>query len=193
MQLDRVDEIHIAKAGTGGAACARNHHAALTDRALDWREGGWVQQRGGSGRQLAHFPEPVGPRDCYRAGLAEAMVLHRCFPSAGRITARVAATRRDRLTANLPMLRPPHLDGGPGAIRVELWGRRDGAVEVLVYGASGAPSRLAGVMAAVTASLSLAGVFAPGVRSLAEVDDTAAVLATLADLGVTVSVFEGAK
>ena len=65
--FDEVDEIHVCRAGTGGPACARQHHAALTGAALDWRDGDWVRRRGGSGRQLAHFPDPIGPRDCYRA------------------------------------------------------------------------------------------------------------------------------
>jgi hypothetical protein len=215
--FDEVDEIHTAKAGTGGPACARAHHGALSERAVDWREGGWTRQRGGSGRQLAHFPEPVGPRDCYRAGLGEAMLLRRSFPGAGRITARMAATRRDRLTASLPMLRQPHGDGGPGAVRVEVWGRaadpdrsdagREAGTEpgpgggrgrggdrtaVVVYGAVGTPSRIAGGVAATTVRWVLAGRFAPGVRSLADVDDPAAFLTDLAQLDIAVSIFEGA-
>ena len=39
-----------------------------------------------------------------------------------RVTARVAASRRDRLTARLPMLRPPHPEGLIGAVRVEVRG-----------------------------------------------------------------------
>ena len=35
MGFDAVEEIHVAKAGTGGPACARQHHRALGDEALD--------------------------------------------------------------------------------------------------------------------------------------------------------------
>src|SRR5690606_30805804 len=34
-----VDEIHVAKAGTGGPSCARSHHRALSGTAFDWRDG----------------------------------------------------------------------------------------------------------------------------------------------------------
>ena len=48
------------------------------------------------------------------------------FPTVERISARRSATRRDRLTARLPMLSPPHLEGGIGAVRVEARGSDDG-------------------------------------------------------------------
>ena len=73
--LDRVDEVHVASVGTGGPACARRHHAALTAAAVDWEEGEWRRRRGGSGRELVWFPEPVGGADCYRAGLADPLLV----------------------------------------------------------------------------------------------------------------------
>ena len=36
--FDTIDEIHVARSGTGGPACARSHHAALAGTALDWRD-----------------------------------------------------------------------------------------------------------------------------------------------------------
>ena len=39
-RFDVVDEIHVAKFGTGGPACARQHHRALSGAALDWRDAG---------------------------------------------------------------------------------------------------------------------------------------------------------
>ena len=72
---------------------------------------------------------------------------------AERVTARLAATRRDRLTSRLPMLRPPHADGGPGAVRVELRGERAGEGRVtVVYGAMDVPSVAAGAVAARAAA-----------------------------------------
>ena len=44
--FQRVDEVHVAKAGTGGPACARQHHWALAQPALDWRDGAWVRATG---------------------------------------------------------------------------------------------------------------------------------------------------
>ena len=95
---------------------------------------------GGSGRELCWFPDPIGGRDCYRAALPDALLLVAGFPGVGRVTARLAATRRDRLTARLPMLRPPHPEGGLGAVRVEVRGRRGGDRDVVVLGAMDRPA-----------------------------------------------------
>jgi hypothetical protein len=71
---------------------------------------------------LCWFPEPVGAYDCYDAQLAEPLVIRDAFPQVGRISARMSGTRRDRFTARLPMLSPPHRVGGVGAVRVEVRG-----------------------------------------------------------------------
>lgn len=126
-QLDRVTEIHTAKFGTGGPACARQHHKALSSRSLEWR-GGWRQRPGGSGRELCWFPSPVDAADCYRAALPEPLLLARRFGEVDRITARMAATRRDRFSSWLPMLRRPHPEGKLGAVRVEVRGDRKSVV-----------------------------------------------------------------
>ncbi|MEZ5203101.1 MAG: Gfo/Idh/MocA family oxidoreductase [Acidimicrobiales bacterium] len=104
-RLDQVDEIHVARLGTGGPACARQRHESLGGVALDWRDGGWQRRAAGSGRELCWFPDPIGAADCYRAELPDALLLVPAFAGVGRVTARLAATRRDRLTARLPMLR----------------------------------------------------------------------------------------
>ena len=106
-RFDHVDEIHVAKIGTGGPACARQHHDALGSESLDWRDGAWQRRPGGSGRELCWFPDPIAGRDCYRGALADALLLVPAIIGVQRVTARIAATRRDRFTAFLPMLRPP--------------------------------------------------------------------------------------
>lgn len=191
--LSSVDEVHVAKLGTGGPACARDHHLALTGQASDWRDGGWVARRGGSGRQLCWFPDPIGGRDCYRAALAEPFVLQRAFPSAMRITARVAASRRDRFTARLPMLRRPHPEGMIGALRVEVRGERGAARDVQVLGALDRPAAASGTVAATAARWATAGrLLRPGAGGLGElVGETAAFLHELAERGVRAAVFEG--
>jgi len=146
--LDRVDEVHVAKVGTGGPSCAEAHHRALAGEALDWRDGAWVSRRAGSGRELCWFPDPIGGADCYRAALPDALLLAPAFPGAERITARLGANRRDRITARLPMLRPPHPEGGPGGARVEVRGRRGTARVVQVLGAMDRPAVAAGTVAA---------------------------------------------
>jgi hypothetical protein len=134
-QLASVDEIHVAIHGTAGPACARTHHRSLSRRAPGLHDGEWVEHLGGSGRELCWFPEPVGAKDCYRADISDPMLLHAAFPGARRISARRSATRRDRLTARLPMLSPPHHEGGTGALRVEVRGvDRDGGRACLITG-----------------------------------------------------------
>jgi hypothetical protein len=190
--LDTVDEVHVAKAGTGGPACARQHHRALSGAAFDWRDRAWLRRRGGSGRELVWFPEPVGGRDCYRGALADPLLLLPEFPTARRITARMAATRRDRLTMRLPMLLPPHAEGGPGAARVELRGTRRGEREVTVYGVMDQPAVAAGAVAAVAALWAMDGrLLARGAAGLARMVEPAPFLRELATRGTRVAVYDG--
>ncbi len=191
--FDAVDEVHVAKVGTGGPACARQHHEALAGEAVDWRDGAWVRRRGGSGREPCWFPDPVGPADCYRAALPDALLLVPAFPNVGRVTARVAATRRDRFTARLPMLRPPHPEGGVGAIRVEVRGQRGHGRDVAVLGAMDRPAVAAGAVAAVAALWVGDGrVARPGASGLASLVEPVPFLAELARRGVKAAAFEGA-
>jgi hypothetical protein len=190
-RFDQVEEVHVARSGTGGPACARQHHAALAGTAIDWRDGGWVQRAGGSGRELCWFPDPVGAQDCYRAALPDALLLVPAFPDASRVTARLAANRRDRLTAPLPMLRPPHPEGGPGAVRVEVRGRRGSGLDTLILGAIDRPAVAAGAVAALAAIEAGAGRVAPGAVGLAEGVQALPFLHELARRGVRAAAFEG--
>ncbi len=189
-----IDEIHIAKAGTGGPACARQHHAALAGEALDWRDGAWVRRAAGSGRELSWFPDPVGGLDCYRAALPDALLLRGAFAGVGRITARVSASRRDRISSRLPMLRRPHAEGALGAVRVEVRGRRGSTTDARVLGAIDRPGLAAGAVAAVATSWVTSGRLArAGSAGLAElVPEPLAFLRELADRGVRAAVFAGA-
>ncbi len=190
-EFDEIDEIHVAKVGTGGPACARQHHRALSSNGIDWRDGKWMRRAGGSGRELAWFPDPVGGRDLYRAALPDALLLVPHFDGVQRVTARQAATRRDRLTAPLPMLRPPHVEGGIGAIRVELRGRVGVERRVSVYGAIERPAVGAGAMATAVALEYLQSRLSVGAYGLAGIEDTVSMLDTLADRGVKPVRFEG--
>ena len=189
--FDRVDEIHVARGGTGGPACARQHHRALSGTALDWRDGGWQRRRGGSGRELCWFPDPIGASDCYRAALPDAVLLLPAFPGVDRITARLAASRRDRLTAHLPMLRRPHPEGLVGAVRVEVRGLRSGAQDVVVLGALDRPAVAAAAVAALAAQWAASGRLAPGAAGLAALEDPVPFLASLAGLGIKAAAFDG--
>ena len=124
--------------------------------------------------------------------LEVALVLVPAFPAVRRVTARVSATRRDRLTARLPMLWPTDPEGGPGAVRVEVRGRIAGVGATVVLGAMDRPAVAAGAVAAVAVHRVLDGSVArTGAAGLAELLDPRAVLADLAARGVRVAVFEG--
>ena len=191
--LDHVDEVHVAKVGTGGPSCAQAHHRALAGAALDWRDGNWVTRRAGSGRELCWFPDPIGGEDCYRAALPDALLLAPAFAGVERITARMGANRRDRITSRFPMLRPPHPEGGLGAARVEIRGRRGSASVVQVLGAMDRPAVAAGAVAALAAVAAGSGQLRRGgAGGLAELVDPLWFLGELAQRGVKAAVFEGA-
>ena len=190
--FDAVDEIHVARDGTGGPACARHHQASLAGEAIDWRDGAWVHRPGGSGRELCWFPDPIGGRDCYRAALPDALLLAPAFAGVERVTARVSATRRDRLTARLPMLWPTHPEGGPGGLRVEVRGRRGAGRDVVVLGAMDRPAVAAGAVAAVAARLAARGeLHRAGAAGLAGQVDPLPFLTELARRGVRAAAFHG--
>lgn len=182
--LDEVTGVAVAQTGTGGPACARERHRALKEAGQEFHDGLSVVRAGGSGRELAWFPEPIGARDCYRGDLASPFLLHRVFPDAQRLTARMSATRRDRLTSRLPMLRPPHDDGGPGGLRVEVRGRRGVGVETVVYGVADHPSVAAGAVAATVAVEVASGRTPAGAFGLAELTTTTALLRALRERGI---------
>lgn len=189
-RLDTVDEIHVSRLGTGGPACAREHHDALGGVAIDWRDGGWQRRPAGSGRELSWFPDPLGAADCYRAALPDALLLVPAFPGVGRVTARLAATRRDRLTARLPMLRPPHPEGGLGAVRVEVRGRAADGIRVEILGAMDRPGVAGGAVAALaTVELGAGRARRAGAAGLAELVEPKAFLRELARRGVKAAAF----
>ena len=191
--FDAVEEVHVAKVGTGGPECARVHHRSMGGTGVDWRDGVWQRRRGGSGRELVWFPDPVCAQDCYRAALPEALLLAPALPGVQRVTARVAATRRDRLTGRLPMLRRPHPEGVVGAVRVEVRGRRGQVRDAHVLGVIDRPAIAAGTVAAVAAVAAAAGTLeGPGAGGLAAfVTDPLPLLRDLWDRGVRAAAFEG--
>jgi len=192
--FDVVQESHVAKFGTGGPDCARQHHAALSRLCFDWRERGWQRRAGGSGRELAWFPQPVQAADCYRAALADPLLLVRAHPEVERVTARMAATRRDRLTMHLPMLRRPHPEGLLGAVRVEVRGTTGGEQKELVLGCAERPAAAAAAVAATAAQLLADGTVDPlqhGALGLAEWVEPLEFLHRLKRLGLRPEMFIG--
>lgn len=188
--LDRVDELHVARHGAAGPACARQRLRSLRGAALERRDGEWVRRPGFSGRELVWFPDPIGGRDCYRAEMVEPRLLAAAFPDAQRVTARFAASRRDRALAPFPVLVPPPEEGGLGAVRVEARGVRDGARATVVYGALDRPAVAAAAVAALAARL-VVGSGDPGARGLAAEPLSLALFDELARRGVRVAAFQG--
>lgn len=198
--MDSVDEVHVARAGAAGPACARQRLRALRGTAVEWRDGNWQRRAGFSGRELCWFPDPVGARDCYRAELAEPALLVDAVAGLQRVSARLAANRRDRAFAVLPVLVGPPPEGGPGAIRVEVRGSRGDERVVTVLGAFDRPGVAGAATAAVAAmwlggSPAMSGVPRPelGAHGLASLRDPRPLLAELARRGVRTAAFEGAQ
>ena len=192
--LEQTEEIHVSKMGTGGPACALVHHRALSRMSFGWREDKWDKRLGGSGRELLWFPEPVGPQDCYHAALSDPILLHNAFPEVSRISAKMAATRRDRVTAFFPMLTPPHNEGGIGAIRVELRGSKNGVQENIVLGVSEYPaSAAASVTALTTEYLLKQKINLNHMSTLALIVEPSEFLSELTKRSIAVEIFEGDK
>jgi len=108
------------------------------------------------------------------------------------VTAHLGANRRDRLTARLPMLRPPHPEGGLGALRVEVRGRRGSGRDERVLGVVDRPAIAAGAVAALAARWAVGGrLLRPGAAGLATLVEPIPFLAALAERGVRAAAFEG--
>ncbi len=192
--LEQTEEIHVSKMGTGGPACALVHHRALSRMSFGWREDKWDKRLGGSGRELLWFPEPVGPQDCYNAALSDPILLHNAFPDVSRISAKMAATRRDRFTAFFPMLTPPHNEGGIGAIRVELRGTKNGVQENIVLGVSEHPASAAAAVTALTTEYLLKQkINLNHMSTLAVIVEPSEFLSELTKRSIAVEIFEGDK
>lgn len=192
-QLAQCDEIHIAVHGTAGPACARQHHRALAGHAMALHDGEQISRPAGSGRELCWFPEPVGAYDCYRAELASPMLLRNHFPDVERLSARMSANRRDRLTARLPMLSPPHSEGGVGAVRVEVRGAdASGQRSTLIAGVAELVATCAAATAVAFAAAIVRGDLSPGLTTAGDASlDTVGLLHDIERLGVRLQEFTG--
>lgn len=192
-QLASCDEIHIAIHGTAGPACARQQHRALRGRAVGLHECAPIQAPAGSGRELCYFPEPVGAYDCYRGELPDPVLLAASFPEAIRISARVSANRRDRFTAWLPMLTPPHREGGVGAVRVEVRGvDADGGRVTIIAGVAELVATSTAATAIAFTSAVLSGALPDGITLAGDPGlDTIGLLSMIERAGVRLQAFTG--
>ena len=192
--FERVEEVHVAKVGTGGPSCEQQQLQAITRDGMDWRDGAWESRRGGSGRELAWFPDPLRGVDCYCAALAEPALLLGAFPDATRITARAAGGRKALVLSRLPKVRRDTPEGTLGALRVEVRGSQGSSHDDRVLGAVDRPAVAAGAVAAMAARWALDGRLArTGASGLAGLVEPGPFLAALAERGVKVAVFEGGQ
>ena len=134
--LDETTELHVARHGVGGPACAEARSQALRRAGHGWRDGAWAEREAGSGRELWFFPSPIGGRDTYRADLAEVQTLHVAHPEVERITARISMTRRERMAVavRLPPLPSAQKPAGMGAAVVEARGRTGSTTATVLLG-----------------------------------------------------------
>jgi len=120
-------------------------------------------------------------------------LLREALSQVERISARVSANRRDRFTAWLPMLSPPHSEGGVGAIRVEVRGTDvAGARQTAIAGVA----ELVGTAAAATAAAFVveivSGRVGTGVIRAGDADlATVSMLGTVSRFGVRLQEFTG--
>jgi hypothetical protein len=89
------------------------------------------------------------------------------------------------------MLRPPHVEGGIGAVRIEVRGRVGIERRIVVMGAVDRPAVAAGAVAATVALHTVTSRPEPGARGLASLEGAAEVLRELAGRGVKPFRFEG--
>ncbi len=190
--FEQVDEVHVAKVGSGGPACHRQRLAASRSKGPEWAGGRWVEPVT-SGRQLCWFPDPIGGVDCYRGALGEPLLIAPAFPGVTRVTARAGAGRFDRLVSRLPELRRVRRESDLGALRVEVRGSQGVARATRVVGAIDRPAVAAGAVTALAARWAVdRRLSSTGAAGLAQMVDPGPFLASLAERGVKVAVFEGA-
>ena len=193
--LDTPDEIHVARSGAAGPACIDALRRLRGERPLEWRDGAWHTSKR-LGPLLVWFPDPIGARHCEVAASGGPLLLQ-AVPDVSRITVRVDEPPVRSQTRAL--LTRKSVDVGWSAARVEVWGWRDGARVVLVYGVIERTAVAAGTVVAMTAAR-LAGLlpaltFRPdesgGARGLGALVEPTPFLAELARRGVRAATFEG--
>jgi hypothetical protein len=185
--FDELIEVRVARCGIAGDASEWSVRGERRTNPAVRRESAW--QTGTRFGELVWFPEPIGARDCHLV-TAGGPRLAAALGDVERLTWLLADSGRRRVG-----LRRSDPDAGWGAIRVEVFGRKAGAVDSVVYGVVDRTALAAGVVLAA-ATARLAGVtgsapLVPGVHALAAVVEPVEFLADLAERGVRAAVFEG--
>jgi hypothetical protein len=186
--FEKVDEVRLARSGWAGPACIATVRHERRSLVHTWHDGGWREEHP-HGDRLVWFPEPIGGRDCRTVTGATGLLVD-AFGDVPRLSVQLGEPpRRGRLR------RRNSFDPEWGAARVDVWGRRDGAFQCLVYGVVERTAVAAGAVLGVTAAR-LGGALgprlsAPGVHGLAALVEPVAFLSELAPRGVRAAAFEG--
>jgi hypothetical protein len=188
--LESVDEVHVARFGVGGPACADSARRAQREPSAEWRGYPVVHDRR-RGAELIWFPDPVGARECELVATGVDL-LASATPSATRVTVRLGVPVVHRFA---PAARRDPA-AGFGAVRVEVWGWRGGERATVVYGVIERTAVAAGTALGVTAAwlagaLPNVGEATPGALGLGAAVEPVPFLAELARRGVKAAVFEG--
>ncbi len=186
-RLDHVHEVHFARQGAGGPQCAADRLDSVRREAHIWFDRHWVGRRGGSGRELCWFPDPIGGRDAYFADTAEPIIALNRFENLERCSARMVLTRRDRIAQRLPRILPAPAEGGVGAARVELRGTVEGTHVTIVFGVLDRPAVAAGVLVSEVVVAILNGQTPAGAIGAGSTSDPAELLRRLRTRGVRVA------
>ncbi len=190
-RFDEVDEIRVARSGWAGPASITTLRHELRGPVVDRHDGQWRTLARGS-EEIVWFPEPICARDCEPVQLGLRLLVE-AFPHTPSISV-VTSEPVGRVRFRRHRRRGDETEWG--ATRVEVWGRRGEAREVVVYGVIDRTAVAAGTMLAV-AALAVAGhvdaeLPSSGVFGLGAARRPAALLEELAERGVRAAVFEGA-
>jgi len=186
--FEKVDEIRVARTGWGGPACVDTVRHERRVLVHTWHDGSWREEHP-HGDNLVWFPEPIGGRDC-RTVTGSTALLVDAFGAVPRLILQVGEPpKRARFRRRFGD------EGEWGAARVDVWGRRDGTLDCVVYGVVERTAVAAGTVLAVTAAR-LGGALEPrlnqpGVHGLASLVTPVPFLAELAQRGVRAASFEG--
>jgi siroheme synthase (precorrin-2 oxidase/ferrochelatase) len=186
--FEKVDEIRVARTGWGGPASVNTVRHERRVLVHTWHDGSWREEHP-HGDSLVWFPEPIGGRDC-RMVTGGTTLLVDAFGDVPRLSVQLGEPpRRTRFRRRFGD------EGEWGAARVDVWGRRDGTLDCVVYGVVERTAVAAGTVLAIAAA-GLAAVIEPrlaqpGVHGLAALVPPVPFLAELAQRGVRGATFEG--
>ena len=125
--FEKVEEIRVARTGWAGPASVETVRHERRMPVHKWHEGRWREDHP-HGDILVWFPEPIGGRDCRPVTGGTALLID-AFPSVPRVSVQLGEPpKRGRFRRQFGD------EGEWGATRVDVWGRRDGIVDCLVYG-----------------------------------------------------------